>query len=260
MSRGARQAPGGNVYHVLNRAVARLPLFEKAADYAAFLRVLAEALEEHPIRVLSYSLMPNHWHFVLWPEGDRDLTNFCRWLAHTHSMRWHAHYHTSGTGHIYQGRFKAFAVEKDQHFYTVCRYVERNALRANLVQRAEHWPWSSLARRLHADEVPARFLTEWPLPMPADWLEIVNAPQTEAELEALRRSVQRGCPFGSRLWQRQTAGRLGLMHTLRPLGRPKKDPLPRRRGFLRGKIENMSCVLFFFAGQKVYLVLKWLFQ
>ena len=110
MSRGPRQAPGGIVYHVLNRAVARLPLFEKAADYAAFLRVLAEALEAHPMRVLSYSLMPNHWHFVLWPEGGRDLTNFCRWLAHTHSMRWHAHYHTSGTGHIYQGRFKAFAV------------------------------------------------------------------------------------------------------------------------------------------------------
>jgi putative transposase len=159
---------------------------------------------------------------VLWPEGDRDLTNFCRWLAHTHSMRWHAHYHTSGTGHIYQGRFKAFAVENDAHFYTVCRYVERNALRANLVQSAEHWPWSSLARRLHGDEVPARILSDWPLPLPSDWLEHVNAPHTEAELEALRRSVQRGSPFGSPLWQRQTAGRLGLMHTLRPLRRPKK--------------------------------------
>ena len=106
MSRGPRQAPGGCVYHVLNRAVARLPLFEKPADYEAFLRVLAEALEQQPMRILAFILMPNHWHFVLWPEGDRDLSDFCRWLAHTHSMRWHAHYHTSGSGHIYQGRYK----------------------------------------------------------------------------------------------------------------------------------------------------------
>ena len=94
MPRRARQAPAGLVYHVLNRAVARLPLFEKAADFAAFERVLAEALDKQPMRVLAYVLMPNHWHLVLWPEGPGDLTAFCRWLRHTHTMRWHAHYHT----------------------------------------------------------------------------------------------------------------------------------------------------------------------
>jgi putative transposase len=207
---------------VLNRGVARLPLFEKPADYDAFLRVLAEAMAEHPIRVLAFVLMPNHWHFVLWPEGDGDLSAFCRWLAHTHSMRWHAHYHTSGTGHIYQGRFKSFCVESDEHLYTVCRYVERNPLRANLVTQAESWRWSSLWRRLHGDDHPGRLLSPWPLPLPADWLELVNGPQTEAELEALRRSVRRGCSFGAPGWQEPMARRLGLAHTLRPPGRPKK--------------------------------------
>jgi putative transposase len=221
MSRGPRQAPGGFVYHVLNRAVARLPLFEKPADYAAFLRVLDETLARFPMRILSFVLMRNHWHFVLWPRGDRDLTDFCRWLAHTHSMRWHAHYHTSGTGHIYQGRFKAFAVEGDDHLYTVCRYVERNPLRANLVGRAEDWRWGSLWRRVHGDEFPRRFLAPWPLPLAEGWVEHVNAPQTEAELEAVRRSVRRGCPFGSVGWQERMADRQGLQHTLRPLGRPK---------------------------------------
>lgn len=81
--------------------------------------------------------MPNHWHFVLWPREDDELTDFVRWLTHTHTMRWHAHFHTSGTGHVYQGRFKAFPVETDEYFYSVVRYVERNALRAGSVAGAE---------------------------------------------------------------------------------------------------------------------------
>jgi putative transposase len=214
------------VYHVLNRAVARLPLFEKPADYVAFIRVLADTLDQFPMRILAFVLMPNHWHFVLWPEGDGDLSSFCRWLTHTHSMRWHAHYHTAGTGHIYQGRFKAFPIEGDQHLYRVCRYVERNPLRANLVRRAENWRWSSLWRRLHGDDRPRTLLAQWPLAMPSRWVQYVHQPQTEAELESLRRSVQRGTPFGSECWLETTVARLGLEHTLRPPGRPKKAPQP----------------------------------
>ena len=129
MPRQPRAAPGGYVYHALNRAVARLPLFQKDGDYEAFERVLVEALEKHPIRLLSFCVMPNHWHFVLWPQDDHQLTDFLRWLAHTHTQRWHARYHTAGTGHLYQGRFKAFPIQEDRHLYTVFRYVERNALR-----------------------------------------------------------------------------------------------------------------------------------
>ena len=107
-------------------------------------------------------------------------------------MRWHAHYHTAGSGHIYQGRFKAFPVEADDRLDAVCRYIERNLLRANLVGRAEPWRWSSRSRRLHGDDPPGPLRSPWPLPLPADWVERVNEPQTEAELDALRRSVQRG--------------------------------------------------------------------
>jgi putative transposase len=224
MPRRARQAPGGLVYHVLNRAVARLPLFEKDGDFEAFERVLVAALQEHPTRLLAYCLMPNHWHLVLWPRHDGELSAFVRWLTHTHSMRWHAHYHSAGTGHIYQGRFKAFPVETDPYFYTVVRYVERNALRADLVERAEKWRWSSLWQRRHAAGEVGRLLHGWPLPEPADWLRLVNAAQTEAEVAAVRRAVLRGCPLGSATWQQRTAKRLGLEYTLRPKGRPKKKP------------------------------------
>ena len=185
MPRIARRAPKGWIYHALNRAVARLPLFQKEADYEAFERVIGEVHERFPIEVFSYCVMPNHWHFVLRPTKEGQLTGFLRCVAHTHTMRWHAHHHTAGTGHLYQGRFKAFPVEDDEHFYTVMRYVERNAMRAGLVARAEDWQWSSLWRREFGSVESRRLLAGWPIAKPRDWKKIVNAPQTEAELDAV---------------------------------------------------------------------------
>jgi putative transposase len=222
MPRRPRHAPGGLVYHVLNRAVARLALFEKDADYEAFERVIAEALEKHPTRLLGYVVMPNHWHFVVWPRADGELTDFVRWLTHTHVMRWHTHFGTRGTGHLYQGRFKSFPVQTDDHFYTLMRYVERNPKRAELVEHAQEWRWSSLWRRTAGGESLSP-LHPWPLPLPSDWTRLVNRPQTEAEVAAIRNSIQRSAPFGSTPWQNRTAKRLGLEWTLRARGRPRKS-------------------------------------
>jgi putative transposase len=224
MPRSARQTPGGYVFHALNRATARRKLFRKPADYQAFLRVFDEALQRQPIRVLAYCLMPTHWHVVLWPAADGDLTAFLRWLTLTHSVRWHKHYRSTGSGHVYQNRFKAFAIAEDEHLLTVLRYVERNPLRAGLVRRAEDWPWSSLACRLAGGDEAARRLHPGPVAVPADWLYLVNQPQTEAELEALRVSVVRGRPFGSAAWVATVVKRLGLESTVRPRGRPRKRP------------------------------------
>ena len=226
MPRRPRIAPGGLVYHVLNRAVARLALFEKEGDYLAFERVVAEALVEHPTRVLGFCIIPNHWHMVIWPRHDGELTDFLRWMTHTHVMRWHSHFGTSGSGHLYQGRFKAFPIQTDDHFYTVMRYVERNALRANLVERAEDWRWSSLCRRTFGTPEHKLLLSDWPLPEPAGWKRHVNAAQSEAELQAVREAIRRGSPFGTSLWQKRTAGRLGLEWTLRARGRPRKSSRP----------------------------------
>ena len=223
MPRRARVAPGGLAYHVLNRAVARLPLFRKIADYEAFEAVLAEAMELHPTRLLAYCVMPNHWHMVLWPRKDGELTAFVRWLTHTHVMRWHTHHHTTGTGHLYQGRFKSFPIERDSHLLTVCRYVERNALRAKLVRRAEAWRYNSLWRRERGDEESRAILADWPVAMPRNWVEQVNRPQSKQELEALRTCVAKGSPYGSVDWSSRTAKRLDLDHTLRSRGRPRLE-------------------------------------
>src|SRR5437763_12062268 len=139
MPRRARIAPGGIVYHALNRGNGREKLFRKSDDFAAFERIMIEALRRYPIRLLGYCLVPNHWHLVLWPARDGQMTQFLRWLTQTHSQRLHAHRHTAGTGHVYQGRFKSFPIERDEHLLAVLRYVERNALRARLVQRAQDW-------------------------------------------------------------------------------------------------------------------------
>lgn len=222
MPRTTRNAPGGLVYHVLNRANTRAEILSKPADYEAFERVLAEAAPRVNIRLAAYCLMPNHWHLVLWPREDGDLPRFMQWLTVTHARRWHAHRHSGGTGHLYQGRFKSFPIQADSHFLTVCRYVERNALRAGLVRRAEDWRWCSLWRRQHGLAQTPPVLTPWPLDRPRNWRALVNEAQTPVELEALRCCVARGRPYGGDVWRARTARQLGLDSTLRPRGRPKK--------------------------------------
>src|SRR5437762_13930520 len=139
MPRRLRCASGGFVYHVLNRAVARAQIFDKSQDYAAFEKVLRQAKEQVPMRLLAYAVLPNPWHLVLWPYADGQRSAFMHWLTMTHTQRWHAHRHSAGTGPLYQGRYKSFPVEEDEHLLTLCRYVERNPLRTNLVAQAEAW-------------------------------------------------------------------------------------------------------------------------
>ena len=127
MPRRPRFRTGGYAFHVLNRAVRRQTIFSTEGDYTAFQQVLEEARHRAPMRLLGFCLMPNHFHLVLWPVGDEDLSEYMRWLGVTHTQRWHAYHKTSGTGPIYQGRFKSFPVEQDEHFLTVVRCLARTA-------------------------------------------------------------------------------------------------------------------------------------
>ena len=127
MPRPKRIVPGGYCYHVLNRGNARQQVFHKPADYTAFIELFDAAQNAARCAVLAYCLMPNHFHLVLWPRNDGDLSRWMQWLQTTHVRRYHAHYHASG--HVWQGRFKAFPIAEDDHLLTVLRYVERNPLR-----------------------------------------------------------------------------------------------------------------------------------
>ena len=179
MSRPSRVDVGGYVYHTLNRASAWVGLFEKEDDYQQFEQVLHEAQARTGMRILAYCLMRNHWHLVLWPETDGALGRFITWLTLTHTQRWHARRGSAGAGHLYQGRYKSFLVQADEHLLAVCRYVERNPLRAGLVRRPEAWRWGSLWRRERGHGL--ELLSDWPIACPDDWLQFVNRAGAAAE-------------------------------------------------------------------------------
>ena len=233
MTRSARIAPGGMVFHALNRRVDRRTLFRERSDYRAFETVLREARSIVPVRICAYALMPNHWHLVLWPVRDGELSTFMHRVTVTHVARWKAHYGSLGEGHLYQDRFKSFPVESNDHYLTLVRYVERNALRAGLVERAEDWPFTSLWRRDARIAAGDPLLSPGPIERPSGWIEHVNEPERAEQLESIAISINRGTPYGTESWRRATARELGIESSLRARGRPKKD-FARRAGAKKG--------------------------
>ena len=220
MGRPKRISKGNMVYHAMNRANGRLHIFKKHRDFEAFESILADGVERYDMRLCGYCIMSNHWHLVLWPPRDGDLTNFIRWITVTHTQRWHAAHGTSGMGHLYQGRFKSFPVQNSWRYLSLMQYVEANPLRAGMVDRAEQWPWSSLAIRCGAKKDLA--LDPGPKRLPDDWRSLVQAADPSQQ-EMIVRCIKRGCPYGSRQWTNETVRKLGLESTIRTRGRPKKD-------------------------------------
>lgn len=222
MGRALRTDVGGYVYHALNRANARAKIFKTDKDYQLFETVVEEAKDRAGMRILSYKIMPNHWHFVLYPEKDGDITKFMGWLTLTHTQRFHSNKKTVGQGHLYQGRYKSFLCQDDHYFLRLVRYVERNALRAGLVKKAQDWRWSSVWRRESGTEKQKGLLDSWPVEMPKNYLKWLNEPQPQSEEDAIRKSIRRGNPYGEDSWVEKMIKNFKLEITVRGRGRPKK--------------------------------------
>lgn len=218
MPRTARASVGDYCYHVINRGNGRAEVFHADGDYQAFSGLLRQACERMPMRILAYCLMPNHFHLALWPHHDGDLSRWMHWLLTAHVRRYHRWYDSSG--HVWQGRFKAFPIEQDEHLLTVLRYIERNPIRARLVSRAEAWRWSSAYSWIEPTE--ESLVHVGPVPRPTPWLPWVNEDPADSFLEQIRLCVNRGTPFGSIGWVERAVTSLGLEASVRPLGRPRK--------------------------------------
>jgi len=218
MPRIARGLVDGFVYHVLNRGNGGQKVFHKDQDYEAFIDLMKKAKARYAVKIFAYCLMPNHFHMVVVPIQAEELNKGMQWLMTSHVRRYHRRYGTSG--HIWQGRFKSFIIQEDNHLLTVLRYVEGNPVRAGLVNSATDWLWSS-----HREAIGERsrlLVDEIPIELPQGWNIYVDEPLTEKELEGLHQSVNRQSPYGTSMWQIQVSKELGLESTLRPKGRPKK--------------------------------------
>ncbi len=223
MPRPPRADAAGEIYHVLNRGNGKQTIFHKEADYEAFERVLVEGLDKFPVNLYAYCLLPNHWHMVLSPEVDGAMSKLMYWVTMTHTARHHAHYEQAGFGHLYQGRYKSFPVQSDEHYVVLCRYVERNALAAEICDQAEDWRFGSLHHWMHPKQSSLE-LTKWPIARLPNWTKRVNTPVSEKETKQIRRSIDRGQPFGDAGWIETTARKYNLESTLRKRGRPRKLP------------------------------------
>jgi putative transposase len=172
MARSRRDRGPGLIHHVVNRCNRRKIIFHKRADYIAFLDVLHEAVTRFGMRLIAFCIMRNHWHLVLWPDDKVSISAFMHWLTSTHVRRYHAHYQLTGTGHLYQARYRNDICRDDRGVLAVIRYVEGNALAAGIVKRAQDWRWSSLRVRIDGDE--RGLLTQGPIELPANWTTYVN--------------------------------------------------------------------------------------
>lgn len=221
MARQARVAIGDTVYHVINRANGRAQIFDTPQEYAHFESLLLEGVELIGMRLLAYCIMPNHWHLVLYPRKDGDMSEFMRWITTTHVRQRRTQTQTVGTGHLYQGAYKSFPIEEDKHLVDVIRYVEQNPLRAKLVTKAQDWQWSSFFRRRRGSREDKVLLAALPTDLPANYVQSVNQILGEDSLGKIRYSIAKGAPFGSDAWTAHMVDTYKLEGTLRGPGRPK---------------------------------------
>ncbi len=223
MSRALRIDKGGEIYHCINRAVGRQTIFENRKDYRLFESILQEIVELTGMRILAYSLMPNHFHLVLYPKKDGDLSDFMKRVTVTHTQRYRAITQTVGEGPVYQGRYKSFIIQNDKHLLTVLRYVERNPLTAQLVKNVLDWEYGSVYKRYKGTEKERSFLSEWVCSEPKEYIKFLEQPITDKEYKRIIQSETKGVPFGNDEYVLTTVRKYNLSSTLRGKGRPKKE-------------------------------------
>lgn len=172
MARRLRVFPDESVLHVINRGNERRPIFADASGYEQFLWILDRTQRRVPLDLHGYVLMPNHWHLVVKATTVRRLSQFMHLLTGMHAVVLRTQSQSTGLGHIYQDRYRAWLVDNDVRYVRTIRYVEANPVRAGLIARAEDWAWSSLHERVSG----VRRLTDGPVRLPeaGAWTDLVN--------------------------------------------------------------------------------------
>ena len=223
MPRTERVDIADEIYHIINRANGRMQIFTKKEDYQLFEELLQDAKEMTDMRIFAYCIMSNHFHLLLSPRKDGDLSIFMHWLTTTHTRRVHVNAKNIGAGHLYQGRYKSFLVDTDKYLLTLIKYIERNPVRAKLVRASENWMWGSAWRRISGNKAQKKLLDPSPTPFPHGYLNWINMPENKDDLMEIRNAVNRGAPYGREKWVEQMVTAHHLEATQRAPGRPRKN-------------------------------------
>ena len=206
MPRISRGLADGEIYHVINRGNKRAEVFHEREDYERFITLLQEAKKICDVKIYAFVLMPNHFHLVVEPNKAEDLSKFMQWLLTSYVRFYNKTYKTSG--HLWQGRYKSFIVQKDNYLLTLLNYVEQNPQRANL----KEWEFVSSE---YKDSI---LMDQLPIDIPDEWDDFVGM----LEKERIEKSIERQSPYGEDNWREEICETYDLVSTIRPRGRPKK--------------------------------------
>lgn len=222
MPRMPRGDAAGEIQHIISRGNGRMAVFHDVEDYVKFLDLLKTYKNLHHIELYAYCLMPNHFHLALSGQEAGSTSVFMQKLM-TSYVRYH-HHKYQASGHLWQGRYKSFLVQKEGYLWMLLRYIEANPVRAGLTKDAKEWHYGSLAER--TKQVSRKLLNEAPFKLPDNWAEEVNISLEPSLLENIRTSVNRQAPLGDDTWCWKQARQYGLEASLRPVGRPR---IPQKR-------------------------------
>ena len=181
MARPLRIEFPGAIYHVTSRGNAKQTIFIDDEDKERFFDMLSMVVERFNWRCHAYCLMENHYHLLI-ETLHANLSKGMRQLNGVYTQGFNQRYRR--IGHLFQGRYKAILVEKDNHLLSLCRYVVLNPVRVGLVKRPEQWRWSSYKATIGLAKRPA-FLT-------VDWILSQFDGRKRVSMEKYRRFVMEG--------------------------------------------------------------------
>ena len=218
MPRIARGLADNQIYHIINRGNRRESVYHDKYDYERFLKLLFDSKEKYNIKIYAYCLMPNHFHLVIYTKYSESLSKAMHWISSSYVRYYNKRYKISG--HLWQGRYKSFIVQKESYLLTLLKYVEVNPKRAKIVKRCEDYKYSSAYNRIN--NIEDELINTPPIDLPVNWDKYINEEESKIDIDYIRNSIERQSPLGEELWQVNIAKKYGLESTLNSRGRPKK--------------------------------------
>jgi putative transposase len=220
MTRIARVVIPGIAHHLTQRGNRRVEVFFRDNDRQRYLQLLLEYSKKYGLETLAYCLMTNHIHLVCVPAQEKSLSLALKPLDMRYAQ--HVNWTYGISGRLWQGRFFSCVLD-DEHLWAAIRYVEQNPVRARIVQRAEHYAWSSAAAHcsLRQDPILSPLPEGCPVEL-ADWSAWLAEGDHAEMLETLRRYTRTGRPAGGKHFVAELESRLGRTLQAKPTGRPPK--------------------------------------